>query len=211
MGFALALAWENKRLLLGESLPKEVEDRLRAVVRDHPGVVHVANSAATLLHERAHRPLVRAGIALYGLSPDLPVDAADHGLRPALSLTSEVAFAKRVAAGTPVSYGHRWSAPTDGWVGTVPIGYADGLHRSLTGRMAVLVDGVRRPVVGTITMDMVHVWCGDDEPAVGDEVVLLGERGGQRLRVEDWAAALGTITYELTCHLTARVPRRHVG
>lgn len=174
-----------------------------------PGLVHVANSAGILAHRRARRPLVRAGIALYGLSPDVAVDASEHGLRPALSLTSAVAFAKPVEEGTPISYGHRWSAPTDGWVATVPIGYADGLHRGLTGRMEVLLDGVRRPVVGTITMDMLHVWCDDDEPAVGQRVVLLGSDGSDRLRVEDWASALDTITYELTCHLTARVPRRY--
>ena len=67
--------------------------------------------------------------------------------------------------------------------------------------------GARRPVVGTITMDMIHVWCGDDEPRVGDRVVLIGDGGHDRIRIEDWAAALDTITYELTCHLTARVPR----
>lgn len=188
----------------------EVLDLLAARGID-PGLVHVANSAATLLHRRAVTSMVRPGIAVYGLSPAPGVDAADHGLRPVLSLTSEVTFAKRVPAGTPVSYGHRWSAPRAGWVATVPIGYADGIHRSLTGRMDVLVDGVRRPVVGTITMDLVHVWCDDVEPRVGAEVVLLGSRGDEQLRVEDWARALDTITYELTCHLTPRVPRVHVG
>jgi alanine racemase len=176
-----------------------------------PGLVHVANSAATLLHARAQRPLVRAGIGLYGLSPAADVDAVEHGLRPVLSLRSAVTFAKQVPQGTPISYGHRWAAPAAGWVATVPVGYADGLHRSLTGRMEVLVAGERRPVVGTITMDMLHVWCGDDEPRPGDEVVLVGEDGGEWLRVEDWAAALDTITYELTCHLTPRVPREYVG
>lgn len=188
-------------------------DAVLALLADHgidPGLVHVANSAGTLLHARARRPLVRAGIAVYGLSPSPAVDAAHHGLRPVLSLTSAVSFAKPITAGTPVSYGHRWSAPRDGWLATVPIGYADGLHRSLTGAMDVLLGGARRPVVGAITMDMIHVWCGDEEPAAGDEVVLVGSRDGETLRVEDWAAALGTITYELTCHLTARVPRVHV-
>ena len=181
-----------------------------------PGLVHVANSAATLLHERAHRALgptavmVRAGIGVYGLSPAEKVDAADHTLRPALSLTTAVAFAKRVPAGTPVSYGHRWEAPTDGWLATLPIGYADGVPRRLTGRFEVLWRGRRRPVVGTVTMDMIHLWCADDEPAVGEEVVLLGARGDEQVRVEDWARTLGTITYEITCQLTGRVPREYV-
>ena len=175
-----------------------------------PGVVHAANSAATLLHDRAHQVMVRAGIAVYGLSPAEAVDAADHGLRPALSLTTEVAFAKRIPAGTPVSYGHRWQAPAGGWLATLPIGYADGVPRLLTDRFEVLWRGQRRPVVGTVTMDMVHVWCGDQQPEVGDAVVLLGAQGDERIRVEEWATTIGTITYEITCQLTARVPREHV-
>ncbi len=174
-----------------------------------PGVVHTANSAATLLHDRAHRVMARAGIAVYGLSPAETVDAADHGLRPALSLTTEVAFAKQVPAGAPGSYGHRWQAPADGWLATLPLGYADGVPRLLSDRFEVLWRGQRRPVVGTVTMDMIHVWCGDEEPAVGDAVVLLGAQGDQRIRVEEWARTIGTITYEITCQLTSRVPREY--
>lgn len=195
-------------------------DELLRLLRERgtdPGLVHVANSAAALLHDRAHRALavdqvmVRAGIAVYGLSPAEKVDAADHDLRAALELTTAVAFAKHVPAGTPVSYGHRWEAPTDGWVATLPIGYADGVPRLLTNRFDALWRGRRRPVVGTVTMDMLHLWCGEDEPAVGDEVVLLGARGDQRIRVEDWARTIGTITYEVTCQLTPRLPREYLG
>ncbi len=188
-------------------------DRLLGLLDERgidPGVVHVANSAGTLLHERARRPMVRAGIAVYGLSPADEVDAADHDLRPAMSLTTEVAFAKHLTAGTPVSYGHRWEAPADGWLATLPIGYADGVPRLLTNRFEALWDGRRHPVVGTVTMDMLHLWCGDARPGVGDEVVLLGSQGGDRIRVEDWARTIGTITYEITCQLTARLPREHV-
>ena len=182
-----------------------------------PGVVHVANTAGTLLHARTHtalgaqRVMVRAGIGVYGLSPADEVDAADHHLRPALSVTTAVAFAKHVAAGTPVSYGHRWSAPVDGWLATLPIGYADGVPRRLTNRFDALWRGERRPVVGTVTMDMIHLWCGAERPEVGDPVVLLGEQGGERIRVEEWARAGGTITYEITCQLTRRLPRTHLG
>ena len=182
-----------------------------------PGLVHVANSAGTLLHARTHtalraeRVMVRAGIAVYGLSPAEEVDAADHDLRPALSVTTAVAFAKHVAAGTPVSYGHRWEAPADGWVATLPIGYADGVPRRLTNRLDALWRGRRRPVVGTVTMDMIHLWCGEERPEVGDPVVLLGTQGEERIRVEDWAREVGTITYEITCQLTPRLPREHVG
>ncbi len=140
----------------------------------HARLTHAANTAGVLLHPGSHHVLVRPGIGVYGLSPSSEVDAAEHGLCPALRLVSEVSFAKHVAAHTPVSYGHRWRAPEAGWVATVPIGYADGVPRRLTNRIQVLLGGRRRPVVGAITMDQLMVWCGDEEPVVGDEVVLLG-------------------------------------
>ena len=176
-----------------------------------PGWLHTANTAGALVHPGAAYGMVRAGIGVYGLSPGSEVDAADHGLLPALRLVSEVSFAKRIAAGTPVSYGHRWRAPTDGWLATLPIGYADGVPRALTNRAQVLLGGRRRPLVGTVCMDQVLVWCDDHEPAVGDEVVLLGAQGAERIRVEEWAAAADTITYEIVTQLTARLPRHHHG
>jgi alanine racemase len=172
--------------------------------------VSAANTAATLLHPRSYHRLVRPGIGIYGLSPDLGVDAVDHGLRPALSLVSQVSFAKRVPAGTAVSYGHRWAAPADGWVATVPVGYADGVPRRLTGCGEALLGGQRRPFAGTVTMDQLMLWCGDDEPRVGEQVVLLGRQGDERIRAEEWARHLGTITYEVTSQLTARLPRTYV-
>jgi alanine racemase len=172
--------------------------------------IHAANTAATLLHPRAHHRLVRPGIGVYGLSPDLAVDAADHGLRPALSLVSQVSMVKRVPAGTAISYGHVWSAPADGWVATIPIGYADGVPRRLTGLGEALLGGVRRPIAGTVTMDQLMLWCGDDQPEVGNPVVLLGTQGEEHIRVEEWARHLGTITYEVTSQLTARLPRTYV-
>jgi len=198
-----------------------------AAVRDAglaPRLVHVANTAGTLLHAPAWReviaagapgavPLVRAGIGLYGLDAGPSVSARAHGLEPAMRLVSAVSYVRRVAADTPVSYGHRWSSPSAGWLATVPIGYADGVPRTLTGSLDVLLDGVRRPVVGTITMDQVLVWCGDDEPSVGDEVVLIGAaaEGGPVIGMEEWAGRLGTITYEIATGISARVPRMAVG
>ncbi len=172
-----------------------------------PRIIHAANSAGTLLHPGAAFDLVRCGIAVYGLSPAPDVRARDHGLRQALRLVSAVSYAKRVPAGTPVSYGHSWSAPADGWVATVPIGYADGVPRALTNRVEVLHGGVRRPMVGNVTMDQVMVWCGDVEPVIGDEVVLLGGQGDEHVDVDEWAEAVGTISYEISCGISARVPR----
>jgi alanine racemase len=193
-----------------------------------PRLVHVANTAATLVRTDAWRavlaagapggvPLVRAGIGIYGLDAGPQVTAAAHGLEPAMRLVSAVSHVRRVERGTPVSYGHRWSAPADGWLATVPIGYADGVPRTLTGRLDVLHGGRRRPVVGAVTMDQVLVWCGDDEPAWGDEVVLIGSQaaapGGvdTRIGMEEWAGRLGTITYEIATGVSARVPRVVVG
>jgi alanine racemase len=176
----------------------------------HPALVHAANSAGALAHPEARYGMVRPGIAIYGLSPGGEVDAAEYGLEPALSLVSEVSFAKHVVAGTPVSYGHRWRAPADGWLATLPVGYADGVPRALTNRAQVLLAGHRRPLVGTITMDQVLVWCDQDEPHVGDEVVLIGDQGDERIRVEEWATAADTITYEIVTQLTARLPRHHL-
>ena len=200
--------------------------RLAARVGIRPRLVHAANTAGVLLHPDSHHTLVRPGIGIYGLSPSAEVDAAAHGLEPALRLVSEVSYVKRVAAGTPVSYGHRWRAPEDGIVATVPIGYADGVPRRLTNRAQVLLGGRRRPMVGTVTMDQLLVWCGDDRVEVGDEVVLLGGPSGNGsgphgavlpgdepgpVRPEDWAAAADTITYEIATSLSARLPRVHLG
>jgi len=192
-----------------------------------PRLVHVANTAGTLLHAPAWREvigsgapgavaLVRAGIGIYGLDAGPQVVAAAHGLEPALRLVSAVSHVRHVEAGTPVSYGHRWSAPTAGWLATVPIGYADGVPRPLTGRLDVLHAGRRRPVVGTVTMDQVLVWCGDDRPDVGEEIVLIGAQSGAgdagllRIDMGEWAERLGTITYEIATGISARVPRVEV-
>ena len=189
--------------------------------RPAPRYLHVANTAAALVAADAVRavgaalpataPLVRAGIGVYGLDPGGEVRAADHGLEPALRIVSAVSFAKRVPAGTPVSYGHRWSTPTDGWLATVPIGYADGVPRALGGVGAALLGGRRRPVAGTVTMDQLLLWCGPDEPVVGDEVVLVGTQGGATVGLREWADAAGTITYEVATGLGRRLPRVVVG
>jgi alanine racemase len=208
----LACADEPDRPVTGEQIASfaRFQDLARSLGVDARWV-HASNTAATILHPDARHDLVRPGIGVYGLSPDLGVDAAEHGLRPALSLVSEVSFVKRVPAGTPVSYGHRFAAPAAGWVATVPVGYADGVPRRLTGIGEVLLGGARRPIAGTVTMDQILVWCGDHEPAVGDEVVLIGGQGDETLRAEEWARHLGTITYEVTSQLTSRLPRAYVG
>lgn len=188
----------------------DVFDAVRAALPP-VDLVHAANSAAALVHPRARHSFVRAGIAVYGISPGPGVDDEAAMLRPALSLKARVSFVKRLPAGERLSYGLRYALPVDANIATVPLGYADGVRRNLSGLgVDVLIRGRRHPIVGTVTMDQLLVDCGDADVAVGDEVVLIGEQGGVGLRVEDWAGPLGTIGYEITCGLSARLRRVHV-
>ena len=176
----------------------------------HPQLTHLANSSAALVAPEVGGDLVRAGIAVYGL-PAGPATADAADLRPALRLVTQVALVKHIDAGTPVSYGHTWTAPAAGWLATIPIGYADGLPRALSNRGAVLINGRARPIVGSVTMDQTLVWCGEDRVSPGDEVVLLGDQRGASVSALDWAEAIGTITYEIVTGISPRVPRRYVG
>ena len=174
---------------------------------------HVANSAGAIAHPEARHDLVRCGIAIYGLAPSPQVDALvpEPGLRPAMRLWSEVSFMKVVAAGEGVSYGLRHTFDEDTVVATVPIGYADGVRRNLgLAGGEVLIGGRRRPIVGVVTMDQLMVAC-DDTVHVGDEVVLIGEQGDERVTATEWADRLGTISYEIVCGISARVPREYPG
>jgi alanine racemase len=170
--------------------------------------IHAANSAGALAHPAARYSFVRAGIAMYGISPGHGVDHLCSDLRPAMSLRSRVSYLKRVAAGSRISYGLRHTFTQSTTVATIPIGYADGVPRRLfeTGG-EVLVGGRRRPIVGVVTMDQLMVDVGDDPIAVGDEVVLLGEQAGQRVTAEEWADRLGTIGYEIVCGVSRRITR----
>jgi alanine racemase len=135
-------------------------------------------------------------------------DPAEHGLRPALELVSYLAEVKRARPGDSAGYGRRFVAERDTWLGTIPIGYGDGMRRGLTNRADVLVGGRRVPLAGTVSMDNVTVDLGPgDPPPIGTEAVLLGARGDERILAEHWAAALGTINYEVTCGISPRVPR----
>ena len=177
--------------------------------RDPSLVLHAANSAGTLRAPRAHLDLVRCGIAIYGLDP-FGADPAGEGLRPALTLESYVAAVKPIAPGQSAGYGRRFVADRETVIGTIPIGYADGVRRGLTNNAEVLVGGRRRPLVGTVSMDNVTVDLGPgaDVP-VGAPAVLIGAQGGERVLAEEWARRLDTINYEVTCAISARVPREH--
>lgn len=180
-----------------------------AWIERHPGIpVHAANSAAALRRPDARFDMVRCGIAVYGMDP-FHRDPADHELEPALELVSYVAEVKRCGPGQSAGYGRRFVAERETWLGTIPIGYGDGVRRALTNNADVLVDGRRVPLVGTVSMDNITVDLGADPPERGAEAVLIGARGGERILAEDLAARLGTINYEITCGISARVPREH--
>ena len=177
-----------------------------------PGITHAANSAGAIFHPSARFDLVRCGIAMYGLRPDDRCDPAAYGvtLRPVLSLHSAVTHVQRLAAGERPSYGRITPLARDSVVATVPIGYADGVPRRLSSVGGnVLLRGQRRAVIGRVTMDQLMVDCStDDTIERDDEVVLLGRQGSHEISAWEWAVALDTIAYEITCGVSVRVPRR---
>ncbi|MBW3615965.1 MAG: alanine racemase [Actinobacteria bacterium] len=172
-----------------------------------PRIRHVANSAGVLLAGATY-DMVRVGIALYGYAPN-PAISLEAILRPALSLVAQVVQVKELDAGEALSYGLRYRLQERSVVATVPLGYADGVPRRLSevgGQ--VLVGGQRRSIAGTVTMDQLLVDCGPGATVQpGDEVVLLGRQGEEEITADDWAARLGTISYEILCGIGPRVPR----
>lgn len=188
-----------------------------------PGRVHVANSAGAMAWPDSRLDMVRCGICLYGYPPSpalAPAVAAatleagwapGDGLRPALSWIARVSLVRELEAGERVSYGLRQPLGARSFVATVPLGYADGIPRAyFSGGGEVLVNGRRRRLAGSVTMDQILVDCGDDDSvAVGDEVVLIGEQGGERITAEHWAASLDTICYEVVTRIGPRVTRSY--
>jgi alanine racemase len=205
-----ATADELDSAFFGEQLDRftAVAERVRA---DHPGIpVHAANSAATLRDPDSHFDLVRCGIAIYGLDP-FHADPFQRRLEPALELHSYVADVKRFPAGTSAGYGRRWRAPADTRVGVLPIGYGDGVRRALTNNAETLVAGARYPLVGTVSMDNLTIDLGaESRVEAGSSAVLIGAQGNERILCEEVARRLETINYEVTCGISARVPRVHI-
>jgi alanine racemase len=184
-------------------------DEVAAAARaELPGItVHAANSAAVFRDRRSHFDMARCGVAVYGLDP-FQGDPAERGLRPVLSLRSYVADVKRLEPGESVGYGRTWRAERATCVGVLPLGYGDGVRRGLSNDAEVLVGGRRYPFVGTVSMDNVTIDLGPQtsvEP--GAEAVLIGAQDDEEIRAEELAARLGTINYEITCGISARVPR----
>lgn len=171
------------------------------------GLVHACNTAATLTMPAARYDLVRIGIGAYGIAP-APALAGRVALEPAMSVKARVSHVQQLPAGARISYGLRYETPRATRVVTVPIGYADGVPRELAHRGGeVLIRGGRHPMAGTVTMDQLMVDVGDTPVEVGDEVVLIGRQGNERITAEEWAVRMDTIAYTIVCGIGPRVPR----
>ena len=173
-----------------------------------PTLRHCANSAVTILHPEYSLDMVRGGIALYGCAPDVDCEGL-LDLRPVMTLRTTIAQIRDVAAGTPISYGRTFTAPRDLRMAVLPIGYADGLSRGLSGKVSFRLRGQDVPVIGRICMDMCMVDITSVSDAkVGDELTLFGyDEDDVRVPVERLAQASGTISYEILCTLSKRIAR----
>jgi alanine racemase len=183
---------------------------VEAVRARYPGmIIHAANSGAVINAGASHFDLVRCGVAIYGCDP-MHEDPALRGLEPALELSSYVAAVKLARRGDSAGYGRRFVAERETYIGTLPIGYGDGVRRAFTNNCELLIGGARYPLVGTVSMDNVTIDLGP-EPGVevGDRAILIGNDGDERQTAEQLAGRIGTINYELLCGISARVPRSY--
>lgn len=191
-----------------------------------PRIRHLSATSGILWHPEAHYDMVRAGIGLYGLSPDPAVATSEQlGLIPALELRAPLTSVKVIEEGTPASYGGTWVAPTRRWIGLVPLGYGDGILRAASNRARVVVHTAsgpfNAPLIGRVCMDQFMVDLGQAEgspgtptarsgqapAAPGDIATLFGSGAGGEALADDWAQAAGTINYEIVTHLGAHIPR----
>jgi len=216
----LAIADEPSDPFTAEQLARFEAFRgsLRSAGLPSPARVHAANSAGAIAHPSSRYDLVRCGISLYGYLPSkavslAPTAAAGAGeLRPALTWKTQVSHVRELGAGECTSYGRAYELAERADIATVPVGYADGVPRSLfQGGGELLIGGRRRRVAGTVTMDQLMVDCGPDSGVrCGDEVVLIGSQGAETVSAQEWADRIGTISFEILCRIGPRLPRRHV-
>ncbi len=192
----------SKQMELFERLVRDLD-----AARITPPLRHAANSAAVLDFQRALFTMVRPGLMLYGYNP-LEQERDDQKLEPVMSLVTRIAYLKKVAAGVPISYARTFVTKRESVIATLPIGYADGYSRGLSNKGEALVRGARVPVVGRVCMDMSMIDVTDVAGVCeGDEVVLIGKQGAERITASDIAEKTGTIPYEVLCGISGRVPR----
>jgi alanine racemase len=177
-----------------------------------PRQLHTANTAGALGYPESRRSFARVGLALYGYLPEewlgSVLEEKGERLRSALTLRAQVVAVRRVGSGERPSYGRRRATEQETTIATVPFGYADGYPRRLFDAGAeVLINNKRYPLAGSVTMDQLLIDCGDDDVALGDDVVLLGRQGNEEISADEWARLANTITWEILCGIGARVPR----
>ena len=172
--------------------------------------IHIANSAALFTNKSAHKNIIRSGIALFGLSPDVKTigDSSSLGLKPAMKLKAKLNLVKEVKAGSSVGYGGTAVLKSDTKLGVVALGYADGIPRSTNNLAGVFVDKKRAPIIGRVSMDQFVVDLGITSTAkTGDEVIVFGDGSSGEYTVDEWAKAANTINYEIITRIGPRVPR----
>lgn len=182
---------------------------LMAVVTHKPRYVHVANTATSLWHHVCGANMVRYGISTYGLNPSgREITKLPYDLHPALTFTAGLSYVKKIAKGKSVGYGATYTADEDQWIGTVPVGYADGFPRKMQG-FSVLVDGQPCPIVGRVCMDQFMIRLPKSY-AAGTTVTIIGKSGDRQVTVDDMADYIGTINYEVICEFGERLRRKYV-
>lgn len=191
-----------------------IENHVRNEGWDIP-IIHAANSAGGMDTPQWSGDMVRLGIAMYGMYPSEEVNKDNVALQPVLSLKTKVVHVKEAPSNWGISYGARYVTNETEWIGTLPIGYADGYSRMLSGKIEVLLQGKRIPVLGAICMDQCMISLDklkdySMESLLDQEVVLIGQQGEHTITTEQIADLLGTINYELTCMIASRVPRRYI-
>ena len=167
-------------------------------------LVHAANSIGLIDYKPSHFTMVRPGLVIYGLHPKNQLSIK---LKPVLSLKTRIVFIKRVSAGTAISYGCTYVTKRPGNVVTLPVGYGDGYPRNLSNLALLLIGGRRFRITGRVCMDQIMVDVGNFKPKIGEEVVLIGSQGKQKVTAEELAELSGTISYEIVCGLGSRIPR----
>ncbi|HUJ79370.1 MAG TPA: alanine racemase [Nitrospiria bacterium] len=209
---ATASAYTAEQFARFRTLLDQVASLQQGSRADHrPIIAHAANSAALLTRPDCRLQMVRAGLALYGLLPSSSCRGVVD-LEPVMSWTTRIAHVRRVPAGRSLGYGRTFTTNRPSLIGVLPVGYAAGYPRLLSNRAACLHQDGRVPVVGRISMDLTMIDLTDHPSAgIGDEVVLLGPQGRDRISAEELAAWADTIPYEIVCGAGGRMPRRHLG
>lgn len=183
-------------------------NRFKTILKFFPNhlMIHACNSGGLFFYgnENAHFDAVRFGISLYGYAPG---DTGIKGLEPAVEWKSHLLQVKRIIKGDAVGYGSRWKAQEDGWLGIVPVGYSDGVFRMLSNQIKIEIQGRLYQQVGTISMDYMAVFLGNDKLPQGEPVVIL--RNGE-LSAKEWAEKTGTIPYEITTSIHPKVQRKYL-